>query len=35
MSFKKKLMKNYMSQVQKGQYTAPSSIESDGNSLSP
>ena len=35
MSFKKKLMKNYMSQVQKGQDTASSSIESDSNSLSP
>ena len=28
-------MKNYMSQVQKGQDTASSSIESDSNSLSP
>ena len=35
MSFKKKLMKNYMSQVQNGQESTSSSIESENNSLSP
>ena len=35
MSFKKKLMKNYMSQVQNGQDSTSSSIESENNSLSP
>ena len=35
MSFKKKLMKNYMSQVQNGQDSISSNIESENNSLSP
>ena len=35
MSFKKKLMKNYMSQVQNGQDSTSSNVESENNSQSP
>ena len=35
MSFKKKLMKNYMSQVQNGQYSTSSNVDSEDTSQSP